>query len=74
MADGNSKVLGWGTIILLMLATGVGLGLVLGFLGAVLGLPPGVMTASIGASVGIVGAILISRRRAALARGTDGKG
>ena len=32
------------------------------------------MTAGIGVSVGIVGAILISRRRPALARGNDGKG
>ena len=70
MADSDSKVMGWGTIILLMLATGIGLGLILGFIGAMLGLPPGVMTAGVGVSVGIVGALLFSRRRAALGQGS----
>ena len=66
MADGDSKVMGWGTIILLMLATGLGLGVILGFIGGLLGLPPGVLSAGVGVSVGLIGALLIGRRRTAL--------
>lgn len=70
MADSDTKVIGWGRIILLMLATGLGLGAILGLIGGLLGLPPGVMSAGVGVSVGLVGALLIGRRRAALGQGT----
>jgi len=66
VTEGKPKVMGWGTIIAIMVATGLVAGVLLGLLGEVLGLSPGRTTTGVGASVGVVGAILISRRRAAL--------
>lgn len=67
MRENNSKVLGWGTIIAIMVGVGVIVGLALGLLRQTFGFSLGA-TASVGASVGAVGAILIARRRAALAQ------
>lgn len=72
VAEGKPKVMGWGTIIAIMVATALATGVLLGLLGEMLGLSPGRTTTGVGASVGVVGAILISRRRAAL--GPQGKG
>ena len=66
MRENNSKVLGWGTIIAIMVGVGVGVGLMLGLLSRTFGLSMGTTTAGVGASVGVVGALLIARRRAAL--------
>jgi hypothetical protein len=63
MPESNAQPLGWVWIIAIMLLVGVGLGALLGFVGGMVGLPPAVTTAGVGAAVGIVGAILISRRK-----------
>ena len=68
MAQDSAKVLGMGTIVAIMLGVGVALGLVLGLVGGMVGLPPGVLGAGVGAGIGVVGAALLSRRKAALAR------
>ncbi len=65
MSGTNAKVLSWGAIIAIMVGVGLSVGLLLVFLNQILGLSNRI-GAGIGASVGIVGAILISRRRAAL--------
>ncbi len=64
MAD-EVKVMGWPTILGIMLAVGVVTGMALGLIGGAIGrnLGPGV-----GAAVGVVGALLILQRRAALAK------
>jgi hypothetical protein len=59
--------LGWGKIILTMIVVAVATGLLLGLVGRLFGLPSGVTGVGIGASVGVVGANLIARRRAAMA-------
>jgi TRAP-type mannitol/chloroaromatic compound transport system permease large subunit len=66
MTDSNTKVLGWGAIIAILIMVGVVVGLVLGLIGRTLGLSTSTTTAGVGASVGIVGALLIARRRAAV--------
>ncbi len=68
MSEENTKALGWGMIIAIMVGVAFAVGLLLGLLGELLGLPPGWRTGGIGAAVGITGAILIARRRAALDR------
>ncbi len=67
MRSEQPEVMGWGTIIAIMTVTGVLVGALLGGLGPAFGLAPGRLTAGVGASIGVVGALLISRRRAALA-------
>jgi hypothetical protein len=61
-----TKVMGWGTLIAILVGVALTTGLLLGALGELLGrgFNPG---AGVGAAVGITGALLISRRRAALA-------
>ncbi len=66
MTDTNDTVMGWGTILAIMVATGLVTGLILGLLRDAVGMTGG--TAGVGASIGVVGALLIARRRAALAR------
>jgi ABC-type lipoprotein release transport system permease subunit len=66
MQDDNTKVMGWGTIILILVAVAVVTGMVAGLLGSLLGLRLGITGGGIGASVGVVGAILITRRRTAM--------
>jgi len=72
METTETKVPGWGTIILTLIAVGVVTGLLLGLLNWLFGLSPRVMGAGVGASIGVVGAALIARRRAALARQNKG--
>ncbi len=64
----DPRVMGWGTIIALLVATGLCVGVILGLIGDALALAPGRTTAGVGASIGVVGSILIARRRAALAQ------
>ena len=70
--NNDPRVMGWGTIIALMVATGLCVGVMLGLIGEALALSPGRTTAgvgaSIGASIGVMGSILIARRRDALAQ------
>ena len=68
MMENSAKALGWGTIIAVMAGVGLVTGLLLGLMSEGLGLSPNTTTGGVGASVGIVGAILIMRRRAALER------
>ena len=70
--EGASKVMSWGVIVGIMLATGLLVGFTLGALGEVLGFQ--VPSAGIGASVGVVGALLIGRRQAALAAQAKARG
>lgn len=58
--------MGWGKIVAIMVATGLVTGLTLGLLREAFGIEGG--AAPVGASVGVVGALLISRRRLALQR------
>lgn len=64
----SKKVPGWGTIILTLVVVGVATGLLLGLMSWLFGLSPRVTGGGVGAAVGVVGAMLIARRRAALAR------
>ncbi len=68
MSEENTKALGWGMIIAIMVGVALAMGLLLGLLGEWLRLPPGWRTGGIGAAVGVTGAILILRRKAALDR------
>lgn len=68
METDDTKVLGWGTIILTLVVVGVVTGLLLGLMSWLFGLSPRLMGGGVGAAVGVVGAMLIARRRAALAR------
>ena len=72
MSEENTKVLGWGMIIAIMVGVALATGLLLGLLGELLRLPPGWTKGGIGATVGVVGAFLIMRRRAALDRQKNG--
>ena len=55
----------WVTIILIMLVVGLAAGLIIGFGGDLIGLSSGSRTTAIGATVGVIGAILVSRKLAA---------
>lgn len=66
--ENNTKVLGWGAIIAIMLGVGLVVGLVLGLLSKPLGLSTSMVTGGVGACMGVVGASLLARRRAALDR------
>ena len=68
MEEDNPKVMGWGMIIAIMVGVGLLTGLLLGLTRELLGLSSSTLGGGIGASVGVVGAILITRRRAALNR------
>jgi hypothetical protein len=72
VVENNTKVLGWGAIIAIMVGVGVVVGLALGLMGRTLGLSTSATGGGVGASVGVVGAILIARRRAALDRQKNG--
>jgi hypothetical protein len=60
----DSKPMSWPVIIGILVATSLVLGVTLGLLHETMGLNPG---AGVGAGIGIVGALLITRRRKALA-------
>lgn len=68
MTENNAKVLGWGMIIAIMVGVGLVAGLLLGLMSGTLGLSKTMTTGGVGVSIGVVGAILIARRRAALER------
>ena len=68
MTAEEPKVMGWGMIVVLVAATGILVGLLLGIVGQGLAVPPGRMTAGVGAAMGVVGALLVTRRRTALAQ------
>ena len=70
MTTDTPKVMGWGTIIAVLLAASVGIGLLLHLLGEALGWAPGRTGGGVGLGVGLLAANLISRRRAALAQAT----
>ena len=65
--ESETNPLGWGKIILVMVVVAVATGLLLGLLDRLFGLPSAMTGVGIGASVGVVGAHLIARRRAAMA-------
>lgn len=66
MNETNTRVLSWVAIIAIMIGVGLAVGLLLGLFSQTLGLSTSYTGALIGGSIGVVGAILIARRRAAL--------
>ena len=64
--ESSEKVMGWGTIIAIMVGIALAVGLLLGLMGQMFGIPTQWTGAGVGVSAGVVGASLISRRRAAL--------
>ncbi len=68
MEKADTEAPGWGTIIVTLIVVGVLTGLLLGLMSWLFGLSPRVVGGGVGASIGVVGAGLIARRRAALAR------
>ena len=65
MADGaDTKLMPWWQIIAIMAGVAVVTGVTLGLLREALGLSNGNATVGVGAAVGVVGAILLGRRRA----------
>jgi len=69
MGTETTKVMGWGTILGLMLATALVMGMLFGLVTSALNLPGHLGTVGVGAATGVVGAVLMARRRAALAAG-----
>lgn len=67
MVEEKPKVMGWGAIIGIMIGTGLLVGVSLGLLGGALGISSSGFGAGAGASMGIVGALLVVRRQKALA-------
>jgi hypothetical protein len=57
----------WGKIILITAGTAVVAGLILGLATTLLGVQPGMLAGGVGGATGMVGALLISRRRAMMA-------
>lgn len=68
MAEAIERVLGWGAIIAILIVVCLAAGLVFGAAEMLFGLPPIVGRMIVGATVGVLAATLIGRRRAALAR------
>lgn len=66
-AQSYVRPMSWGMILLIMVVIALGTGLVLSGLRKLLGLSGGFATTGVGAAVGVASAILITRRRAALA-------
>lgn len=67
MADDAPKVMSWPMIIAIMIGSGLVLGLTIGTICTVLGVSGSAATTGTGACVGLVGALLIQRRNAAIA-------
>ena len=67
MSDENAKVLSWWAIIAILIGVGFAVGLLLGLMGQMFGLSSRITGGGVGVGIGIVGASLIARRRAALA-------
>lgn len=59
------RPMSWLSIIAITAATAVVTGVTIGLVRETLGLPHGLATASVGAATGVVGAVLVTRRRAA---------
>jgi hypothetical protein len=72
MMDNDTKALGWGAIVAIMAGAGLVVGLVLGLMSRILGFSTSATAVGIGASIGVVGAILIARRRAAIDQQKNG--
>lgn len=68
MAEQTPKVMGWGTIVAIVLGTGLVVGLSLGLLGGALGISTSWFGSGAGASMGVVGALLVAQRQRALAQ------
>lgn len=64
MGRQTTAPMGWGTIVAITVVTGLVVGMTLGLLREAIGSSGG--TAGVGASMGVVGALLISRRRLAI--------
>ena len=64
--ESSEKVMGWGTIIAIMVGVALAVGLLLGLMGEVFGVPTQWAGAGVGVSAGVVGASLVARRRTAL--------
>ena len=63
-AMATAKPMSWGMIIAILVGASLVMGLTLGILQETIGLNPG---AGVGAGIGIIGALLINKRRRALA-------
>ena len=72
MREGNTRVLGWGAIIAIMAGVAIVVGVTLGLMNSFFGLSSRWTGGGLGATVGVVGAILIAQRRAALDRQQNG--
>ncbi|MPY88833.1 MAG: hypothetical protein GEU99_13000 [Luteitalea sp.] len=68
MTERNTKALGLGTIIAILLVTVLGLGILLGLFGKKLGIPDNVGGATVGVIVGYLTATLVHRRQKAIGR------
>lgn len=63
----KTKALGWGMIIATLVGVAFVTGLLLSLMGTLFNLSPNLTKGGIGASVGVVAALLLTRRRAAIA-------
>lgn len=63
MSSENKASPGWVKIIVILVVVAFATGLLFGFMGVLFGLPPSLTRGGVGASVGIVAAVLIARRR-----------
>lgn len=66
MSDANKQPMSWFMIVGMMLLTGLVAGLALGTLSTFFPLSRTVTTSGVGAAIGVVGALLMARRGAAL--------
>lgn len=73
MPDSDQKIMSMGKIIAIMVGVALVLGLLIGGLGGLAGLPPGITGAGIGAAVGLIGVLLLNKRKAALAARNQGR-
>ena len=68
MSGDGTRILGWGMIIAIMAGMAVVTGVTLGLMNVLFGLSPRWATGGVGAVVGVVGALLVAQRWAALER------
>jgi len=68
MSGSTPQVMGWPAIIGILVIFGLAVGMVLGVIDRYVGLTTSMTTGGVGVAVGSLGAYLVSRRRAALAR------
>ena len=67
MAQTEQKIMSMGQIIVIMVGVALVLGMVVGGIGALAGISPGISGAGIGAAIGLIGVLLLNKRKAALA-------